>query len=80
MLRLKENGYSYGNLVKYLTKNRHKTKSGGKWTRENVYSVMKTFLNNEIITPILVQVIDEKMKDYGETNHSVTFSHLVYID
>ena len=50
MLRLKENGYSYGNLVKYLTKNRHKTKSGGKWTRENVYSVLKTFTNNEKIT------------------------------
>ena len=54
MLRLKENGYSYGNLVKYLTKNRHKTKSGGKWTRGNVYSVLKTFMNNEKITPILV--------------------------
>ena len=54
MLRLKENGYSYGDLVKYLTKNRHKTKSGGKWTRGNVYSVLKTFMNNEKITPILV--------------------------
>ena len=54
MLRLKENGYSYGDLSKYLTKNRHKTKSGGKWTRQNVYSVMKTFLNNEKITPLFV--------------------------
>ena len=54
MLRLKENGFSYGDVSKYLTKNRHKTKSGGKWTRQNVYSVMKTFLNNEKITPILV--------------------------
>ena len=54
MLRLKENGYSYGDLVKYLTKNRHKTKSGGKWTRGNVYSVLKTFMNNEKITPILI--------------------------
>ena len=51
MLRLKENGNSYGDVSKYLTKNRHKTKSGGKWTRENVYSVMKTFLKNEKITP-----------------------------
>ena len=54
MLRLKENGSSYGYISKYLTRNRHKTKSGGKWTRQNVYSVMKTFLNNEKITPILV--------------------------
>ena len=54
MLRLKENGFSYGDVSKYLTKNRHKTKSGGKWTRQNVYSVLKTFLNNEKITPILV--------------------------
>ena len=54
MLRLKENGFSYGDVSKYLTKNRHKTKSGGKWTRENVYSVLKTFMNNEKITPILV--------------------------
>ena len=51
MLRLKENGNSYGDVSKYLTKNRHKTKSGGKWTRENVYSVMKTFMKNEKITP-----------------------------
>ena len=79
MLRLKENGNSYGDVNKYLTKNRHKTKSGGKWTRQNVYSVMKTFLNNEKITPLFIQFIDEKMKDYGETNHSVTFGHLVYI-
>ena len=54
MLRLKENGKSYGDVSKYLTKNRHKTKSGGKWTRENVYSVLKTFMNNEKITPIIV--------------------------
>ena len=50
MLRLKENGFSYGDVSKYLTKNRHKTKSGGKWTRQNVYSVMKTFVKNEKIT------------------------------
>ena len=54
MLRLKENGFSYGDVSKYLTKNRHKTKSGGKWTRGNVYSVLKTFMKNEKITPILV--------------------------
>jgi site-specific DNA recombinase len=54
MLRLKENGNSYGDVSKYLTKNRHKTKNGGKWTRQNVYSVLKTFVKNEKITPILV--------------------------
>ena len=54
MLRLKENGNSYGDVSKHLTKNRHKTKSGGKWTRENVYSVMKTFIKNEKITPSFI--------------------------
>ena len=52
MLRLKENGNSYGDISNYLKKNRHKTKSGGKWTRENVYSVMNTFIKNEKITPL----------------------------
>ena len=52
LVRLKEEGLSYGELSKYLTKNRHKTKSGKKWTRENVYSVMKTFIKNEKITPL----------------------------
>ena len=31
-----------------------KTKSGGRWTRENVYSVMKTHIKNEKITPNFV--------------------------
>jgi site-specific DNA recombinase len=52
LIKLKEEGFSYGDLSKYLTKNRHKTKSGGKWTRENVYSVMKTYIKNEKITPL----------------------------
>lgn len=50
MFRLKDKGFSYGDISKYLTKNRHKTKSGGKWTRQNVYSIMKKFVNNEKIT------------------------------
>ena len=50
MLRLKEKGFSYRDISNYLTKNRHKNKSGGKWSRENVYSVMKTYLKNEKIT------------------------------
>jgi hypothetical protein len=52
LVRLKEEGLSYGDLSKYLTKNRHKTKSNGKWTRENVYSVMKTHIKNGKITPL----------------------------
>ena len=54
MFRLKNNGLSYGKICDYLKRNRHKTKSGGKWTRENVYSVMKTFIKNEKITPLFV--------------------------
>ena len=54
MLKLKNGGMSYGDVSKYLTKNRHKNKSGGKWTRENVFSVLKTFVKNEKITPILI--------------------------
>ncbi len=50
MFRLKDKGFSYGDISKYLTKNRHKTKSGGKWTRQNVYSIMKKFVKNEKIT------------------------------
>jgi site-specific DNA recombinase len=52
LVKLKEEGFSYGDLSKYLTKNRHKTKSNGKWTRENVYSVMKTHIKNGKITPL----------------------------
>ena len=54
MFKLKNSGLSYGKISDYLKRNRHRTKSGGKWTRGNVYSVLKTFLNNEKITPILV--------------------------
>ena len=54
IVRLKENGLSYGDISKYLTKNRHKTKSGGKWTRENVYSVMKNHLKEPKFTPVFV--------------------------
>ena len=50
MFRLKDKGFSYGDISKYLTKNRHKTKSGGKWSRQNVYSIMKKFINDEKIT------------------------------
>ncbi len=54
ILKLKNDGMSYGDVSNYLSKNRHKNKSGGKWTRENVYSVLKTFTNNEKITLVSV--------------------------
>ena len=51
MFRLKDKGFNYGDICRYLTKNRKKTKSGKKLTPQNVYSVMKSHLNNEKITP-----------------------------
>ena len=50
MFKLKDQGFSYGKISKYLTKNRHKNKSGGKWSRQNVYSIMKKFFNEEKVT------------------------------
>ena len=52
MLKLKNGGMSYGEVTKYLSINRHKNKSGEKWTRGNVFSVLKTFVKNEKITTI----------------------------
>ena len=46
MSRLKEQGFSYNDISLYLLKNRHKTKSGGKWTRQNVYKIMKNHIPN----------------------------------
>ena len=54
MFRLKNNGLSYGKICDYLKRNRHKTKSGGKWTRQNVYSVMKNHLKEPKFTPVFV--------------------------
>jgi len=54
MFRLKTNGMSYGKICDYLKRNRHKTKSGGKWTPSNVYSVMKNHFKEQKITPVLV--------------------------
>ncbi len=51
MFRLKDKGFNYGDICRYLTKNRKKTKSGKKWTPQNVYSVMKSHLNSGKITP-----------------------------
>ena len=46
MNTLKDKGFSYNDISLYLLKNRHKTKSGGKWTRQNVYKVMKNHIVN----------------------------------
>ena len=54
MFRLKNNGLSYGKICDYLKRNRHKTKSGGKWTPSNVYSVMKNHLKEPKFTPVFV--------------------------
>ena len=54
MFRLKDKGFNYGDICRYLTKNRKKTKSGKKWTPQNVYSVMKSHLNSGKITPVFV--------------------------
>jgi hypothetical protein len=51
MFRLKDKGFNYGDICRYLTKNRKKTKSGKKWTPQNFYSVMKSHLNSGKITP-----------------------------
>ena len=45
MIKLRGEGLSYGKISKYLTRNRHKTKSGGKWTRHSVLSVVKPRIN-----------------------------------
>ena len=46
MNTLKGKGFSYNDISLYLLKNRHKTKSGGKWTRQNVYKIMKNHTVN----------------------------------
>ena len=46
MNTLKDKGFSYNDISLYLLKNRHKTKSGGKWTRQNVYKIMKNHIVN----------------------------------
>ena len=46
MNTLKGKGFSYNDISLYLLKNRHKTKSGSKWTRQNVYKIMKNHTVN----------------------------------
>ena len=54
MFKLKNSGLSYGKISDYLKRNRHLTKSGGKWTPNNVYSIMKNHIKDHKITPVLV--------------------------
>ena len=41
MYKLKTDGLSCNDISNYLKRNRHKTKNGGDWTRQNVYKVIK---------------------------------------
>ena len=46
MLRLKDSGRSYGEIVNYLNRNKYRNKSGNKFSRGNVYGILKR-RNNE---------------------------------
>ena len=46
MIRLKESGKSYGEIVNYLNRNKYRNKSGNKFSRGNVYGILKR-RNNE---------------------------------
>ena len=48
MVRLRKLGNTYQYICDFLNRNRYKTKGGKKWSRENVYSVLKIRLNDEI--------------------------------
>ena len=40
MLRLKDSGSSYGEIVNYLNRNKYRNKSGNKFSRGNVYGIL----------------------------------------
>ena len=40
MMRLRNSGKSYGEIVDYLNRNRYKNKSGNKFSRGNVYGIL----------------------------------------
>jgi hypothetical protein len=48
MVRLRKLGNTYQYICDFLNRNRYETKSGKKWSRENVYGVLKIRLNDEI--------------------------------
>ena len=39
---LRNKGESYNSICSFLNRNNHKTKTGRKWTKQNVYSLLKT--------------------------------------
>ena len=41
MVRLKESGKSYGEIMNYLNRNKYRNKSGNKFSRGNVYGILK---------------------------------------
>ena len=41
MVRLKESGKSYGEIMNYLNRNKYRKKSGNKFSRGNVYGILK---------------------------------------
>jgi len=41
MFRLMESGKTFGEISKFLNRNKHTTKKGGKWTRQNVRHTLK---------------------------------------
>ena len=45
MLRLKDSGRSYGEIVNYLNRNKYRNKSGNKFTRGNVYGILNRRIN-----------------------------------
>ena len=45
MIRLKESGKSYGEIVNYLNRNKYRNKSGNKFSRGNVYGILNRRIN-----------------------------------
>ena len=45
MISMRKKNFSYGQITNFLNRNRHKNKSGGKFTRGNVYGILKSRLN-----------------------------------
>ena len=45
MISLRKKNFSYGEITNFLNRNRYKSKSGKKFTRGNVYGILKSRLN-----------------------------------
>jgi len=44
--RLRNKGFSYKSISNHLNRNSHKTKTGRKWTKQNIHSILKTDRKN----------------------------------